>query len=54
MLQLFSVEAYALLEPTTTLSFVISFVVMKLYVLPKTLMETFSVSTPVGDSLLAK
>uniref|UniRef100_M1BQ68 Gag-pol polyprotein n=1 Tax=Solanum tuberosum TaxID=4113 RepID=M1BQ68_SOLTU len=54
MLQVFSIDVYALLDPSATLSFVTPFVAMKFDVLPETLTKPFSVSTPVGDSVVAK
>ena len=54
MLQLFSFDAYALLDLGATLSFVTPLVSMKFKILPDILDEPFSVSTPVGDSVVAK
>ena len=54
MLQVFSINVYSLLDPNYTFSFVTPLVAMKLDVIPNVLEEPFSVSTPVGDSLLLK
>ncbi|XP_049394710.1 uncharacterized protein LOC125858999 [Solanum stenotomum] len=53
MLQVFSIDVYALLDPGATLSFVTSFVAMKFEILPNVLEEPFSVSTRVRDSVVA-
>uniref|UniRef100_M1DX31 Gag-pol polyprotein n=1 Tax=Solanum tuberosum TaxID=4113 RepID=M1DX31_SOLTU len=50
MLQVFSIDVYALLDPGATLSFVTPFVAMKFEMLPEEFLEPFSMSTPVGDS----
>ena len=54
MLQVFSIDIYVLLDTGATLSFVTPLVSRKFNVLPDVLMETFSVTTPVGDSVLAR
>ncbi|WMV33503.1 hypothetical protein MTR67_026888 [Solanum verrucosum] len=54
MLQVCQFDVYALLDPGATLFFVTSYVAMKFDVSPKILSEPFSVSTSVGDSVLAK
>jgi len=54
MLQVFSFDVYALLDPGATLSFVTPFVVMKFEILPDVLEEPFWVSTLLGDSVVAK
>ncbi|KAH0680946.1 hypothetical protein KY285_021901 [Solanum tuberosum] len=54
MLQVFSINVYALLDPGATLFFVTPFVAMKLEMLPDVLEKPFLVSTPVGDSVVAK
>ncbi|KAH0773630.1 hypothetical protein KY290_010767 [Solanum tuberosum] len=54
ILQVFSIDVYALLDPGATLSFVTPLVAMKFEILPEELVEPFSVSTPVGDSVVAK
>ena len=51
---MFSINVYALLYPDATLSFVIPLVAMKFDELPNVFHEPFLVSTPVGDSVLAK
>jgi len=45
---------YALLDPGATLSFVTPYVAMKFDVLPDILLEPFSISTHVGDSMVSK
>ncbi|KAH0636267.1 hypothetical protein KY290_036703 [Solanum tuberosum] len=54
MLQVFSIDVYALLDPNATLSFVTPLMAMIFDVLPEKLEEPFSMSTPVGDSVVAK
>ncbi|XP_049388796.1 uncharacterized protein LOC125853135 [Solanum stenotomum] len=54
ILQVFSIDVYALLDPGSTFSFVTPFVVMKFEVPPEELKEPFSVSTPAGESVVAK
>ncbi|XP_069155800.1 uncharacterized protein [Solanum lycopersicum] len=54
MLKVFSVDAYALLDPITTLSFVTLFVAKKFEIFPNISHEPFLVSTPVGESVVAK
>ncbi|XP_049364124.1 uncharacterized protein LOC125828844 [Solanum verrucosum] len=49
MLQVFSIDAYTLLDPGATLSFATPFMAMKFEILPEVLLELFSVSTPVED-----
>uniref|UniRef100_M1DV13 Gag-pol polyprotein n=1 Tax=Solanum tuberosum TaxID=4113 RepID=M1DV13_SOLTU len=51
MLQVFSIDLYALLDSGDTLSFVTPFVAMKFEILPEVLIESFPVSTPVGNSV---
>ncbi|XP_070005264.1 uncharacterized protein [Nicotiana sylvestris] len=46
-------DVYALIDPGSTLSYVTPFVVMEFGKEPKQLHEPFSVSTPVGESILA-
>ncbi|KAH0661218.1 hypothetical protein KY284_026149 [Solanum tuberosum] len=54
MSQVFDLDAYALLDPVTTLSFVTPYIAVKFDVSPKTLLEPFSVSTTVGDPVIAR
>ena len=54
MLQVLSINFYALLDPGTTLFFVTPLVAIKFDMLPDVLDETFSVSTSVGDSIVSK
>ena len=54
MLQVFSVNVYAFLDPSATLYFVTPLVARKFDVLPNVLIEPFSVYTPMGDSVVAK
>ena len=54
MLKVFSIDAYALLDPITTLSFVTPFVAKKFEIFPNISHEPFLVSTPVGESVVAK
>ena len=54
MLKVFSIDVYALLDPDATLSFVTPFVAMKFEILPEVLLEPFSVSTPIVESVVAK
>ena len=54
MLQLFSINAYALFDPGATLSFVIPSLAMKFDILPDILDEPFLVSTLVGDLVVSE
>ncbi|XP_049364054.1 uncharacterized protein LOC125828771 [Solanum verrucosum] len=54
MLKVFCNDVYALLDPGANLSFVTPFVAMKFEIFPDVLVEPFLVSTPVGDSVVAK
>uniref|UniRef100_M0ZKD2 Gag-pol polyprotein n=1 Tax=Solanum tuberosum TaxID=4113 RepID=M0ZKD2_SOLTU len=54
MLKVFQLDVYALLDPGDTLSLVTPYVAMRFYVLPDVLLEPFSVSTPIGNSIVAK
>ena len=54
MLQGFSINVYALLDPGDTLSFITPQVARKFDVLPYILNEPFFVTTPVGDSIVAR
>lgn len=54
MLQVFSIKFYAFVYPGATLSLVTPFVAKKFNMLPNVVVEHFSVSTRVCDSLVAK
>ena len=54
MLQVFSINVHALLDPSANLSFVTPLVAKKFDVLPNILSEPFSVTTLVNDSVVAK
>ena len=54
MLQVFSINIYAFLDSSANLSYVTPLVSMKFDVLPYVFVEPFSVSTQVGDSVVAK
>ena len=54
MIQVFDSNVYALLDLGASLSFVTPYVAMNFDVIPEQLSEPFSVSTPVGESILAK
>uniref|UniRef100_M1DK61 Gag-pol polyprotein n=1 Tax=Solanum tuberosum TaxID=4113 RepID=M1DK61_SOLTU len=54
MLKVFQLNVYALLDPGATLYFVTPYVAMRFDVLPDVLLDPFFVSTPVGDSVVAK
>ena len=54
MLQGFSIYFYALLYAGATLSFVTLLVTKKFYILLDVLIKPFSVTTPVGDSVVAR
>ena len=54
MLNIFSLDRYALLDPDATLSFLTPLVAKKFDILPDILHELFIVSTPVGESVVAK
>ncbi|KAH0682694.1 hypothetical protein KY285_022193 [Solanum tuberosum] len=54
MIQVFDFIVYALLDPWASLSFVTPYVAMNFDVIPEQLSEPFSVSTPIGDSILAE
>ncbi|KAG5614612.1 hypothetical protein H5410_014436 [Solanum commersonii] len=54
MIQVFDFTVYALLDPGVSLSFVTPYVAMNFDVIPEQLSEPFSVSTPVGRSILVE
>lgn len=54
MLQVFSIEVYTLLDTGATLSFVTPLVARKFDISLDILNEHFMVTTPVGDSMVAR
>ena len=54
MLKVFSINVYALLDPNATLCFVTPLVSMKFDVILDVLVEPFSISTTVGDSIFSR
>ncbi|KAH0725795.1 hypothetical protein KY284_001660 [Solanum tuberosum] len=54
MLRVFNLDVYALLDLGATLSFVTPYIAVKFDVSPETFSEPFSVSTPVGDPVIAR
>ncbi|WMV54304.1 hypothetical protein MTR67_047689 [Solanum verrucosum] len=54
ILRVFHLDVYALLDPGATLSFVTPYIAVNFGVSPETLSEPFSVSTPVGDPVIAR
>ncbi|KAG5571441.1 hypothetical protein H5410_061207 [Solanum commersonii] len=54
MIKVFNFVFFDLLDLGASLSFVNPYVAMNFDVLPEKLLESFSVSTPVGDSILAE
>ena len=52
--KVFSVDIYALLYPSATISFVTPLVAIKFYILPDILNEPFMVSTLIGEYVVAK
>ena len=54
ILKVFSIDVYVLLDPGATLSFVTPLVDKMFDILPDILHEPFIVSTPVGESVVAK
>ena len=50
---IFNFDAYTLLDPGATLSFVTPYIVVQFSVSPETLFEPFLVSTPVDDLVIA-
>ena len=53
-LRVFYLDVYALLDPGATLSFVTPYIAVNFDVSPEILLEPFSVSTPVGDLVIAR
>ena len=54
MFKVFSLNVYALLDPDTTLSFVIPLIAKRFEILPDILHETFLVSTPMVELVVCK
>lgn len=54
MLQVFSRDVYALLDPESALSYVTLYVAVYFGFAPESIFESFLVSTIVGDSIIAK
>ena len=54
MLQVFSIDVYALLDLGSTLSFFTPFVASQFDIFPNILNEPFMVTIPVGDSMVKK
>ena len=54
MLKVFSVDVYALLDPSASISFVTHLPSKKFDTLPNILHDPFIVSTPVGESVVVK
>lgn len=54
MLKVLSIDVYALLDHGATFSFVTLYVAVKFGFKPKKLLKSFSVSTPIRDSILAE
>ena len=54
MLQVFSIDVYALLDPGATLSIVTLLISRKFDVIPNILNEPFTVNTPVCESMVEK
>ncbi|WMV37431.1 hypothetical protein MTR67_030816 [Solanum verrucosum] len=52
MLKVFHLDFYALLDPGDTLSFVMPYVAMRFDIFPDVLIEPFSISTPIGESIV--
>ncbi|WMV25033.1 hypothetical protein MTR67_018418 [Solanum verrucosum] len=50
----FQLDVYAFVDPGGTLSFVTPYVAMRFDVFPNVLLEPFIVSSPIGDSVVAK
>ncbi|XP_075096584.1 uncharacterized protein LOC142174647 [Nicotiana tabacum] len=54
MLTIFTFDVYALINPGSTLSYVTPFIAKKFGIEPEKLCEPFEVSTPVGESVIAR
>src|SRR5687768_2998402 len=54
MLRVFHLDVYALIDPGANIFFVSPYVSMRFSVKPELLKSPFSVSTPVGESIIAR
>ncbi|XP_009791291.2 uncharacterized protein [Nicotiana sylvestris] len=54
MLTIFTFDVYALINPGSTLSYITPFISKKFGIEPEKLCEPFEVSTPVGESVIAR
>lgn len=54
MLQIFSHNVFVLLDPGSTLSYVTPYVAVSFWFEPEVITEPFSVSIPMGDSIMAR
>ena len=54
MLKVFSIDVYALLDPDANLLFITPLVSKKIDIFPHILHEPLMVSTPVGETIVAK
>ena len=54
MIEVLTFDVYALLDIREILSFVTSYVANQFEILPKKLCESFSVSTPIGESIISE
>ena len=54
ILTICSHDAYALIDPGSTLSYITPFVARKFGIVPEILSDPFAVSTPVGESIIAR
>ncbi|XP_075101689.1 uncharacterized protein LOC142177123 [Nicotiana tabacum] len=54
MLTVFTFDVYALMNPGSTLSYVTPYISKKFGIEPKKLCEPFEVSTPIGESVIAR
>ncbi|XP_070034817.1 uncharacterized protein [Nicotiana tomentosiformis] len=54
MLTIYSHDAYALIDPGSTLLCITPFITAKFDIVPKILSDPFTVSTPVGESIIAR
>ena len=54
MLRVFHLDVYALIDPGANISFVSPYVSIRFSVKPELLKDPFSISTPVGESVIAR
>ncbi|XP_075096267.1 uncharacterized protein LOC142174380 [Nicotiana tabacum] len=54
MLTIFTFDVYALIDPGSTLSYITPYIAKKFGIEPEKLCEPFKVSTPVGESVIAR